>query len=102
MVCSTRGASPLVGLPIILEEQDLYYAGWYWPHKPKGIVKNRVLPKVQSKFKYEWRVEEGKAYSGSEFLGDSAIRLLLWSPDLEELTKDMNYLEKFYNPVEIR
>jgi hypothetical protein len=86
-------------LPVNVQEANHMFAAWYWPHKPTGKVKELHLPQMRSKFKPEWRVEKDGAYEGSQFLGDSALRLLVWNADYDELLQDMDYLEKAYNPV---
>lgn len=88
-----------LGLPVSIPETNYYYGGWYWPHKPVGVVKQRHLPDIKSKYTYQWRVNDGEKAEGSQFLGDSAVRLLIWNADFDDLQKDMVYLEHSYQPV---
>ena len=90
-----------LGLPVQIQEQNHLFAAWYWPHKPIGTVQELYLPKIKSKYKAEWRVEPKASYQGSQFLGDSSVRLLLWNADYEDLMKDLEHLENNYKPTDL-
>lgn len=81
-------------LPFKTDFLPRYFAAWYWPNKPVGVIKSVNEPFVASQYEISWRVHEQENVKGSQFLGDSTYRLLLWNKEIDSLKNDLKRLEE--------
>lgn len=76
-----------------LKPRYRYFVAWYWPNKPHGQITLLTDPVINSQYEVNYRVYPGEKVNGSEFLGDSPYRLLLWNKSLDKLKNDLKILE---------